>query len=146
MPTVRKSLLERFSLQWKSNLKTGCWLWTGAIHHSGYGVIRQQDGKSKEAHIVSWNLFRGEVPVGKELHHLCRIKHCVNPHHLEPLTYVEHRHRHAKTRCNHGHPFSENNTRFNPAGARVCITCARIASKKHYRRKLCLKNKTTFRE
>ena len=31
-------------------------------------------------------MHHGPVPEGLELDHLCRIRHCVNPDHVEPVT------------------------------------------------------------
>lgn len=39
------------------------------------------------AHIRAFNLYRGTVPEGLELDHLCRVTICVNPDHLEPVTH-----------------------------------------------------------
>lgn len=64
----------------------GCWLWSGAIHASGYGQIKWE-GKSTVAHRVVYKLIKGEYPKGLVLDHLCNVKRCVNPEHLEPVTY-----------------------------------------------------------
>jgi hypothetical protein len=45
--------------------------------------------KSYFAHRISWELFRGPIPHGLTIDHLCENKHCVNPNHLEPVTSVE---------------------------------------------------------
>lgn len=41
------------------------------------------------AHRVSYELFVGELPRGMTLDHLCMVKQCVNPGHLEPVTVYE---------------------------------------------------------
>lgn len=33
--------------------------------------------------------MRCDVPYGKELDHVCRVRACVNPAHLEPVTHIE---------------------------------------------------------
>lgn len=66
----------------------GCWIWNGAIHKSGYGQIKWE-GKSTVAHRVIYTIFKGEIPKGLVIDHLCNIKKCVNPEHLEAVTYAE---------------------------------------------------------
>lgn len=66
--------------------ETPCHLWQraiGSVH--GYGVVRI-DGKSTVAHVVAWEAVNGPVPDGMVLDHLCRVRHCINPDHLEPVT------------------------------------------------------------
>lgn len=64
---------------------SACWNWT-AGSSEGYGTF-WQDGGSRYAHIVSYELRNGSVPPGLELDHLCRNKACVNPEHLEAVTH-----------------------------------------------------------
>ena len=64
-----------------------CWLWKGCLHPEGYGTFR--NGKAVLAHVFSWQLVNGAVPNRLELDHLCRIRQCVNPAHLEPVTHAE---------------------------------------------------------
>jgi len=64
---------------------TGCWLWLGAAHTSGYGRIGRggAQGGMAYAHRVSWEMHHGEtVPEGKYVAHTCDVKTCVNPQHL----------------------------------------------------------------
>jgi hypothetical protein len=65
-----------------------CWLWTGARYRNGYGQMCL-DGKRRSAHRVSWEAANGPVPVGLDLDHVCRVRHCINPAHLEPVTRSE---------------------------------------------------------
>lgn len=64
----------------------GCWIWTGAVHKSGYATIKWQ-GKATVAHRVMYELHKGKIPEGLVLDHICSVKLCVNPDHLEPVTY-----------------------------------------------------------
>jgi hypothetical protein len=64
----------------------GCWIWSGAVHKSGYGQIKWQ-GKSTVAHRVVFEIVKHKIPEGLILDHLCNVKLCVNPEHLEPVTY-----------------------------------------------------------
>jgi len=64
----------------------GCHIWSGAVHKSGYGQIKWQ-GKSTVAHRVVYTLIKGDIPNGAVIDHLCNVKLCVNPEHLEAVSY-----------------------------------------------------------
>jgi len=108
--------------------KTGCWLWVAGKHPSGYG-LSTIDGKTTGAHRVSYTHYVGEVPNGLELDHLCRVRHCVNPEHLEAVTHAENMKRGSRatmTHCGRGHEFTEENTYVaKGTGARNCRKCTR---------------------
>lgn len=59
----------------------GCWLWTGAVKSSGYGHS-WFNGRKMAAHRLAWTIWRGPIPDGMEIDHLCHVRHCVNPDHL----------------------------------------------------------------
>lgn len=61
---------------------TQCWFWNKAKGELGYGRKRNQP-----AHVYVYEKFKGKVPDGLELDHLCRVHSCVNPDHLEPMTH-----------------------------------------------------------
>lgn len=61
------------------------WLWAGSCNKKGYGRFWFHGG-SKEAHRVAYRLLVEEIPEGLEIDHLCRIRNCVNPAHLQPVT------------------------------------------------------------
>lgn len=108
----------------------GCWLWTGQILYHGYGHFWRRGTTKVVAHRFSYEALVGPVAAGLELDHLCRVRHCVNPEHLEPVTHSENNRRTAglraiKTHCKRGHEFTPENTRMN-GRARVCRECARI--------------------
>lgn len=70
---------------WSKVTPTGfCWLWEGSTCGSGYGQVNYQYTIHK-AHRWSYEQLVGEIPDGFELDHLCRIRNCVNPDHLEPV-------------------------------------------------------------
>ena len=118
-----------------------CWLWTGKPEAHGYGrlSIGRVDGKPvrMQAHRFAYELTVGPVPDGMVLDHLCRVRLCVNPEHLEPVTVQENNrrglarilnrenHQTAKTHCPQGHPYDEANTYVDPDGGRRCRACHR---------------------
>lgn len=63
-----------------------CWIWTGSISRLGYGRFKWR-GHFHPTHRWTYERARGPVPVGKELDHLCRVRHCCNPDHLEAVTH-----------------------------------------------------------
>jgi hypothetical protein len=123
---------------------TGCWLWTGYLHPSGYGLYPTARGALPGlAHRISYEIHRGAIPNGLQLDHLCRTKACVNPAHLEPVTLKENVLRGIgisainarKTRCQNGHLLQAENLDpyFLSRGERVCREC-RNARRRERRR------------
>lgn len=77
----------------KVNKTETCWLWTGAKIGKGYGMFWIGPTLRSEhfsvAHRYAYQLLVGPIPHKKQLDHLCRVKLCVNPKHLEPVTNRE---------------------------------------------------------
>ena len=68
----------------------GCWLWKLRRDPGGYGRTNKGTGGfNGVAHRVSYRTWVGPIPPGLELDHLCRVRHCVNPAHLEAVTRQE---------------------------------------------------------
>lgn len=65
-----------------------CWIWIASRDEDGYGTFKL-NGRSRHAHVVSWEAANGQVPNGFELDHLCHNRPCVRPDHLEPVTHAE---------------------------------------------------------
>lgn len=116
---------------------TGCWLSRAAKNKpNGYAQITRS-GKYGLAHRFSYELFVGPVTKGLQLDHLCKVKHCVNPEHLEAVTASTNVRRSDSccarnarvTHCPHGHAYDEENTYMN-GGKRFCRTCGRNRKKR----------------
>lgn len=120
----------------------GCWLWTAHIDQNGYGTFSIKKTPRK-AHRVDYEAFVGPVSDGLQLDHLCRVRHCVNPEHLEPVTAAENNARSlsisarnmAKTHCSNGHPFDSENTYVMPDGGRGCRRCRKDADRAYRERR-----------
>jgi len=68
--------------------ETGCVVWTGAKTDKGYGLIEVK-GKTRRAHRVAYETFKGEIPAGLLILHRCDNPSCVNPEHLRTGTQVD---------------------------------------------------------
>lgn len=78
----------RFERAYMPEPNSGCWLWLQFLTSDGYGSIRSGN-RMHPAHRVAYELYRGEIPVGLVIDHLCRNRCCVNPWHLEVVTRRE---------------------------------------------------------
>lgn len=74
---------------------TPCWIWQGVTNKWGYAKLKRF-GKTMGGHRLFYLAYIGEIPKGEtrgpfriQLDHLCRVRLCVNPEHLEPTTCVE---------------------------------------------------------
>lgn len=130
--TTRPSLAERFWRRVDVGGPDDCWVWQGATVR-GYGRV-WVGGAVVNAHRVAYELLVGPIAPGRQIDHLCRVRSCVNPRHLEPVTPRENlmrgeapTMRAARTdTCGRGlHPLSGENLYVTPDGARRCRTCVR---------------------
>jgi hypothetical protein len=64
----------------------GCWIWQRAVNRSGYGVTRLPGYQHpKMVHRVAWAAINGPIPEGHEIDHMCNVRVCCNPNHLQPV-------------------------------------------------------------
>lgn len=124
-----------FDQKWMPEPNSGCWLWLRATNPEGYGMV----GVGRKvwlAHRYSYVRAGGIIPDGLQLDHLCRVRCCVNPTHLEPVTNCENSIRTPRiqaarlaTHCAAGHPLTDENVYRYNGGARRCRTCTLSSQK-----------------
>ena len=106
---------------------------------NGYGQYSEKE-KVLLAHRASYISLVGAIPSNLELDHKCRVRCCVNPSHLEPVTRRENtirgigpallkKRQEAKTHCPQGHLYDEKNTYIGWKGDRQCKECHRAATR-----------------
>ena len=106
---------------------TPCWIWTLRRNGHGYGLAEPK----RLAHRLYYEHYVGPIPKGLTIDHLCRVRNCVNPDHMEPVTQSENCRRGnlarpPRTHCINGHPLDEANTYRPPnEDRRVCRICVR---------------------
>lgn len=130
---VAMPLAERIAINSRVD-KNGCWRWQKSIKPDGYvditiGSRRNNTRKSVKAHRVSYEAFIGPIPEGLTIDHLCRVRDCVNPEHLEAVSMKENTMRSPisptavnarKERC----PSCGGNYSTKKDGSRYCSPCA----------------------
>lgn len=132
---------ERFDAKWYADVK-GCHLWSGALNSNGYGVF-YLNGRMQYAHRIAYNDV-GALSEETEIDHLCRVRRCVNPKHLEPVSHRENTLRGdtvsgksaRQELCIRGHVLPERAAN----GRRRCKPCAAILEAKRGIRKSLLHN------
>jgi hypothetical protein len=121
---------ERF---WSKVEKTEtCWLWTASKDRAGYGWFGK-DGTATKAHRWAYESLVGPIPEDLVIDHLCRVRNCVRPDHLEPVTVAENTRRGLtginlmnQDTCRNGlHPWPAS-AKVSADGYRRCRECAVI--------------------
>jgi hypothetical protein len=126
----------------------GCHLFTGPLDRKGYGR-ESFGGRTRLAHRIAYELAFGAIPEGLEIDHLCRVRNCVNPEHLEAVTHLENLRRgvrskendwnvgaknRAKTHCPHGHPYAGSNLKIRYRNGWICRECRACKNEDQRRR------------
>lgn len=140
---VMQPLIDRLLSKMSPVPECGCWIWLGSLNNKGYGQI-SLGGRRRGcglAHRVSYTLLVGDIPEGLTIDHLCRVKSCINPAHMETVPGRENHRRGlpqmiaaaqkrvaSKTHCKRGHKYTLETTGLQPSG-RFCKLCRSIRSK-----------------
>lgn len=122
----------------------GCWIWQGC-KRNGYGRVFHQ-GKLHTTHRVAYRTLVGEIQSGLELDHLCRVRACCNPEHLEAVLHKVNIHRgavmtangrpsHVGTACRHGHEYVDGSYYTDKKGHRKCRTCRKANMDAYHNRR-----------
>lgn len=139
------SIEDRLATRIVINPQSGCWEWSLHKDKDGYGNV-SVNGKTRRAHVVSYETFRKQIPSGLVVDHLCRNRGCINPEHLEPITnrvnvidraigiIAENA---KKTHCKYGHDTLVLDPKINK---RRCKTCQRIRWEAVNKRKKAIRN------
>lgn len=139
----KKRESEPYNLEWLFRWaipepNSGCMLWLATTNPGGYGIVGYR-GRPIGAHRLAWILANGRVPRGLDIDHLCRVRCCVNPDHLQAVTRSENLRRgltgksgatigntnKTKTHCPNGHEYIGWNLYVSRDGHRDCNTCQR---------------------
>lgn len=116
------------------DIATGCWIWRGSfLQKSGYGRIKVK-GRDYVAHRFIYERYVEPVPKELQLDHLCRVRLCVNPQHLEPVTPYENQLRGStftkkfseSLTCSRGHEKIPENIFLRKDGRYRCKLCKRL--------------------
>ncbi|MDE2099000.1 MAG: HNH endonuclease [Patescibacteria group bacterium] len=131
-------------------------MWTASVARSNsdpryknfeYGTIGNDPKRNKisstyktlKTHRVSYELYKGQIPKGMEVDHICTNTLCVNPEHLQLTTRGENSHlghvrKHGNS-CRRGHEFTAENTWIEKNGIKHCRQCRRENQRLLYKRR-----------
>lgn len=107
-----------------------CWLWTGGLYPNGYSKFKlatgQPGGRAILGHRYSYMIFvypeiRGVI------NHLCEVKRCVRPDHLEDVTQKKNLDYSRSKVCVRGHDLVNGDVRVDRnSGKKQCRECERL--------------------
>lgn len=123
-----------------------CMLYGGSINTDGYGIILA-NGKQYRAHRIMYENWTKSSLGELYCDHLCRVRSCINPDHIEPVDNVTNIMRGEapsaqnarKTHCSEGHEFTGRNLRVNKKGWRICRACAAAWQKRNRARRRAMR-------
>ncbi len=110
--------------------QTDCLVWVGACNNKGYGLVSVGEGRIELAHRVAYAAVNGPIAPGLVIDHVCRVRNCINPAHLEAVTQAENNRRgraasalRVGDTCTNGHKIPEGGLYFRPSGGTECRAC-----------------------
>lgn len=125
-----------------------CHIWCGTLHQTGGYPRVRHNGKIRRTHRLAFEAWKGPIPHGLEIDHVCRQRTCVNPDHLEAVTKAVNLERadnnrrivamniwRDRTHCAYGHPFSGANLGLHKNGVRYCKTCRAERDRARWKKK-----------
>ena len=121
---------------------TPCLLWSSNKNQDGYGRFTTSS-KTRYAHRVAFEALIGPIPSDLQIDHLCRVRHCVNPAHLEAVPVRVNLARSdgcaaialRTDHCVNGHPLNAENTYIRANGGRQCRACNKESARRYKLRK-----------
>jgi HNH endonuclease len=119
--------LDRFWATLIEEPNTGCWIWLGSRTKGGYCQVKI-GYKHVYVHRWAFEQFRGPIPAGLSIDHLCRTRSCVNPAHMQAVTHADNVRRSVsatKTQCRLGHELARGKNQ------RFCPVCQRESRRRY---------------
>lgn len=119
-----------------------CWLWTDYVDPHGYGRFNEARVRYWRVHRYAWHHLVGPIGDGLVLDHMCKVKICLNPDHLRPVTQTENTmagesfsaKNARKTHCKNGHELTPDNIYKNGKNGRRCKICQKADAKRYRQR------------
>jgi hypothetical protein len=138
----REYILARIRIEDRGH-STPCWIWQQGLTEKGYGDC-SFNGRHTRSHRIAYAAFVGAIPDGLQIDHLCRVKECCNPAHLEAVTNDENHRRSVPFRadyqrefCSRGHALTDDNRIFRMRDGKLiksgCLTCRREYARNYMR-------------
>ena len=113
-----------------------CWIMErGSKIQGGYRMTKV-DGKMVYVHRAAYEAYNGSIPQGYEIDHLCQVRNCYNPRHLEAVTRQENMQRSWERRrarklgepCGRGHVYDSK-----ARGQVFCAACDEVLDRGFFR-------------